>query len=371
MYCLFTYALHGDQVLHLKGSPYEIGYAHGKALKAQIQRNVATYIDQPRPEEQERVTGFFQHLPQLLAHVPPRLHEEMQGLADGSGVPLKKIQIMNLFPEMFHCSGITVNGEATKDGSLYHVRVLDYAVGKQLQATAVLFDVEPDEGYRFINVGYAGFIGSVTGMNAQKVAIGEIGGQGYGSWDGVPMAFLMREVLENAATLEEAKEILRSSKRTCEYYYVVSDGKSDTSVGVYATAEQIQFIEPGSTYTLCEERCKGKLCTSRIATSPYQTLIYENQEQVAALIHVQPKNCIAMTGFSYPERYPILVERLLAAYGQIDASALQQIIKQPVSRPSNLHNAIFLPAALKVWISHAGPQDEPACDQPYFSYTME
>ena len=45
---------------------------------------------------------------------------------------------------------------------------------------------------------------------------GEMGGRGEGNWDGKPMAQLVREVMENADTLEEAVEIMRKSPRTCE-----------------------------------------------------------------------------------------------------------------------------------------------------------
>ena len=55
-----------------------------------------------------------------------------------------------------------------------------------------------------MNVTYAGFIGSVTGMNAKQVSIGEMGGAGLGHWAGVPMAFLVRMALEEADDLDEA-----------------------------------------------------------------------------------------------------------------------------------------------------------------------
>ena len=45
----------------------------------------------------------------------------------------------------------------------------------------------------------SGFIGSVTGMNAKKLSIGEMGGAGQGHWDGVPMSLLVRMALEEAA----------------------------------------------------------------------------------------------------------------------------------------------------------------------------
>jgi isopenicillin-N N-acyltransferase like protein len=367
----------GQLILHLKGTPYERGYQHGVLLKAQIQRNIATYIDQPKSHIPGRIEEFTKNVPTLLSFTPKYFIEEMQGLADGSGIPLNKIIALNLFPEMFHCSGITVAGPATQNHELYHVRVLDYSIGKNLQSTAVLQVVEPESGIAFLNVSYAGFIGTVTGMNQQKIAIGEIGGLGYGSWNGVPMAFLLRDLLEKASSLDEIKSYLQSTPRTCEYYYVFSDGKTNESIGVYATASQLQYIHAADTYALIApsnlpenyglngDHDKFVLTCCEIENTPYQTLLFEESKRVAMFFRQQPSGCLLLTGFPHPERYPILVDRIMSKYGAIDEKALMEIIKCPVARESNLHTAIFHPAALKVWIAHAGPKDEPACDQQY------
>ena len=378
----FLETQNGQLILHLQGSSYERGYQHGALLKSQIQHNISNYIDKPKGMFAERLEDFFKNLPILLSYVPEHFIDEMRGMADASEIPQNKILLLNLFPEMFHCSGMTVSDQATKNGDLYHVRVLDFAVGKSLQNTAVLQVVKPDHGIAFLNVSYAGFIGSVTGMNREQIAIGEIGGLGYGSWKGIPMAFLLREVLQNAGSIEEAKAILQLFPRTCEYYYVFSDGKTNESIGVYATASQLQFFTPGASYALLSpsnlpenyglngENDKFVLTPCSIETTPSQTLLFEADNKVAMLFRQQPAHCLLLTGFSHPERYPVLVERVLNQYGKLDVSALINLIKSPVSRDSNLHNAIFKPSELKVWIAHAGPNDEPACDQPYYSWDL-
>ena len=132
------------RVLHVKGSPYEMGFQHGRLLKDLIEKNVAEFIDNTPSALAPRIKSFQQNLPpKLMGYIPNRFQEEMQGVADGSGVPLQKIIALNTFPELIHCSGITVSDAATKQGDLYHVRVLDYAVGKSLQNTAVLMVVQP------------------------------------------------------------------------------------------------------------------------------------------------------------------------------------------------------------------------------------
>ncbi len=372
----------GQYVLHVQGSPYEMGYQHGKLLKDSIQQNIGQFIDKPPAETESRSKEFLRNLPQMKNFIPPSLIEEMRGVADGSGVPFDKILILNLFPEMFHCSGITVNNEATLNGSLYHVRVLDYSIGKSIQKSAVLIIAEPTGKIPFANVSYAGFIGSVTGINASRIAIGEIGGKGYGYWEGIPMAFLMRMILEGAHTLSEAQILLQNSPRTCEYYYVISDGNTNASIGVYATASQIHFISPSNSYAILApkglpanfgadaENDKFFLSPCRIDTSAYQTLLFDKEQSLIALMRSQPKDCLLLTGFPYPERYPILVDRIIGQWGNIDIQQLIEIIKLPVSRESNLHNAIFLPSQLKMWVAHAGPNNEPACDQPYAEFDL-
>lgn len=369
-------------ILRLEGKPYDRGVQHGTLLKEKIQANVEGFIDAPGLDQSPRVKAFHAHLSTLLASIPSHYLEEMRGVAYGADVPFEKILMLNLFPEMFHCIGLTVQNEATFDHSLYHVRVLDYGAVLGLQQSAILMVVKPEDKHAFVSVGYAGFVGSVTGMNEKKIAMGEIGGDGYGHWNGIPMAFLIREVLENSATLEEAKELLKTSPRTCEYYYVLSDGNQEKAVGVYATASQIHFIKPGTSYALMaphglpknygENGVDDKFFMSSFhpSHSEFQHRVHDDEGNLIALFNHQPQDCIVLRGFGYPERYPIVAERIRDVYGKIDAEHLQEIIKAPATNETNLHNAIFRPSSLDLWVSHAGLDGTPASEQPYASFNL-
>jgi isopenicillin-N N-acyltransferase-like protein len=369
-----------QRILHLKGSSYDMGYQHGKLLKDLIQENIKRYVKPLNNSKVilNKVSTFLKNLDAIINHIPKKFLLEMQGLADGADVDLTDIIIMNIFPEMFHCSGITLSDKATNDGSLYHVRVLDYSIGKNLQDTACLMIVEPENAFAFVNVSYAGFIGSVTGMNQQQISVGEIGGDGYGLWEGVPMSFLIREVLEKAKTLKDAWDIFSKTPRTCEYYYVVADGKNNNSIGIYATSSQIQKILPGENYAAFALDKSSKntknddkyfFSPTKIESSSYQTLFYN--KNLMGLLRKQPNNCITLTGFSHPERYPILIDRISKEYGKVDVYSLQEIIKLPVARTSNLHNAIFHPSTLDLWVSHADENNQPACNQKYYHFNLD
>jgi isopenicillin-N N-acyltransferase-like protein len=378
-----------QRILYLKGTPYELGYQQGQFLKEDIASNIRRFIDEKilANPDHPQIKPFLAAFPTIVRSIPEDYRAELKGLAEGAQVSYEKVLLLNLFPEMFHCHGITVKGQATRQGELYHVRALDYSIGQNLQDTAVLLIVEPEGKIPFLNVSYAGFIGCITGMNAQHIALGEIGGKGYGEFGGMPMAFLLRHILEKASTLKEVKEILANTPRTCEYYYLFSDGKQQQSFSVYATHQQLHFIEPGTSYALFDRLAtpqatekdsaltpddKLVLKTPQVVSSDYQTVLYQDDQKQRqwGLIHRQPADCLILTGFPHPHRYPVLIQRLMKHYGQIGVRELKEIIKEPVALPSNLHNAIFAPATLDVWVAHAGPQGEPACDQPYEHFNL-
>src|SRR4051812_1436046 len=219
----FLEEVDGYRVLHVKGTPYEMGYQQGALLRDDIRESIHYLFDVKGKELKVELGGVNLLKPRRIIqgiaaqqkkHVPERFFEEMQGIADGAGMDVQDVIVANFIPELFHCSGFALSGSATKDGTLYHGRILDYGCDWRLQEHAVLTITEPAGRIPFVNVTYAGFVGSVTGMNAEKVSIGEMGGKGMGHWDGVPMAFLMRIVLEEAKTLDQAVATFRDHPRT-------------------------------------------------------------------------------------------------------------------------------------------------------------
>jgi len=367
----FLEKTNGQKVLHLKGEPYEMGFQHGRLMSLEIQENIEKYLNKSNSLKSEKASEFSSFIPTLLSNLPKKYVEEMQGVADGANVDMQKIVLLNLFPEMFHCSALTAKDNATTDGKLYHVRVLDYSVGKGLQKSAVVIIQKPNIGNGFVNISYAGFIGSVSGMNDQKISVGEIGAKGYGKWNGMPMTFIMREILENASTLVKAKKILQDVKRTCHYFYIVSDGKINDSFAAFAAPEKISFIKPGVNYKfsafidddMTVDRPFFQIANEKI--NVVQSVAAANDSKTLTVLQGQLKDVLSLTGFNY-KPYPILYQRLEKYFGNINEETIIEIIKRPVARKSNLHNVIFIPSNGDFWVANAGENNEPACDQNYF-----
>ncbi len=196
----------GQRVVLLKGTPEQVGFAHGSLLKDESQRCLDSVLYAFGTVNTIRTGRWFRHeldsaYEKLAAHIPEDHQREMLAFAQAMDWEPRTAQVINVFPELFHCSGFALFGKATKDGKLYHGRVLDYMTTIGLQDSATTFIVAIDGKHAFANIGYAGFIGSVSGMNDQAISLGEMGGGGEGQWDGVPMATLMRRALEECATL--------------------------------------------------------------------------------------------------------------------------------------------------------------------------
>ena len=334
----------GQRVLLLAGSPYEMGYQNGRLLKehvAKLSETVVFIADAARAAKPEEFADQTVTLEQALARTRPfvdaRYFEELRGLADGAGLPVRTVQLANIFPEMFHCSGFALFGGATVGGRLLHGRILDYMTQVGLQDHAVVVVAQPDDYNAFVTVGYAGFIGSVTGMNEKQIAIGEMGGGGRGQWDGMPMSYLLRKALEEGDTLQQAVGIFRDTPRTCEYYYVVSDGKIPDARGLACSPERFEVVEPGKAHP-------------QLARPVADTVL-----------------------MSAGDRYEHLASLAEAQFGQIDVNAALDMMNRPVAMTSCLHRVLFAPAEGELWVANAidtSEENYAACYQPYYHYRL-
>ena len=329
----------GQRIATLWGTPEEIGTAHGKLLPDESRRCIESVLYSFGAVNTVRTGRWFRHdleaaYARLSPHIPERHKRETQALALSLGMEPEIVQVLNVFPELFHCSGFAVFGTATKDGKLYHGRVLDYMTTIGLQDSATTFIVRAEGQISFANVGYAGFIGSVSGMNAEGISLGEMGGRGEGQWDGAPMATLMRRAMEECDTLQEVQDLWTNSPRTCEYYYVFADGKTNEAVGVAATPESIEFIKPGQTHDRLGEGIKDAIVLSA------------------------------------GSRLEELRRRVTEKHGQIDSEVGQWLMSRPVAMSSNLHNVLFVPADGVLYVANAS-HDKPAAEMPYVKIDLK
>lgn len=320
------------RVLVVEGTPEQMGAAHGHL--------VSNLIECVTPRTMALVGAaytikegvwFYDKIDEIFRasspHTPARFLNECDAMADAAGITRRDAICVNFFPELFHCSGVAVRNSASLGGVVVHARVLDYMRDIHLQKYSLVQVFLPKDGFAWISLGYAGFLGSVTAMNEHGVAIGEMGGRSDQSWNGMPMTFLMREIAEKTRSVDEAVALMKREPRTCEYYYVISDA-SKNMVGIRARPDEVMVLKPGQQHEM-------------LPKVPPDTVLLSGKSRAAKLS-----------------------ERIHQNFGEIDAKKMIEIIKRPVAMKSNLHNAVFLPETQEMWFADAGKKT-PACDEPY------
>jgi hypothetical protein len=327
----------GKRFMVVEGTPEQMGAAHGAMLARQAKRLAerAVYVVGAADTLASGV-WYLDRMEEILRrtspYIPPRFLAECDALSKAAGMSTRDGRYANLLPERFHCTGVALRGKATRDGRVLHARVLDYMRDVQLQDAALVGVFVPQGRHAWMTLGYAGFVGTVTAMNQQGLAIGEMGGGGQGHWDGVPMSLLLRDVMERAGNVEEALEILRRSPRTCQYYYVISD-LSGAMAAVEATPEKLSVLRPG-----------------------------DHDPRLPPI----PDDVVLISG---RDRAEVLCRRIREHYGTIDAAMLTELIKRPVAMASNLHDAVFSPQTQEMLFADAGRATN-ACDEPYHHVSL-
>lgn len=343
-------------VLYLKGTPYEMGFQHGKLLKVDLRDSLDGVLNTcydlvnkevKLPLVDKAITNFLldEAYKAMEPYIPKDDKEEMEGLADGSGISLKNIHRVHAIPGLTEtsCSAIAAFGQATKDGNLYQLRILDYIMELGIQKHPTVTVYQPDDGVPFVNIGWAGFIGVISGMNKEGIAIGEMG---YGApgeeppgistpgpeetLHGIPMIFLIKKVLRYAENVEQATGIFKSADKTNYYVYVIGDGITESGI-----PEARGYIST------------NKSCDVYKANDP--------KYPIPALDDI-------VYGSHYNERCYRLLDEL---HGQIEPSIIMERITPAISMRDNLQCVVYDPKNLKFWVANAeGPKGR-ACEQDY------
>lgn len=176
-------------VLELSGSPYEMGLAHGKALKDRIVDFIesVTAVHQANNPAlsvtRESLTGFCMRHLGFLEKFSPELVEEMRGIADGAGVAFQDILYLNAFLELedlrapglggsilpdalWGCTTFNVKADATADGRAYLGQTYD--MERYYEKYVALLHITPKSGPRMLVVTLAGILG-LNGLNSAGV----------------------------------------------------------------------------------------------------------------------------------------------------------------------------------------------------------
>ncbi len=179
--------------------------------------------------------------------------------------------------KLFACSSLVVDPDrsATK-GSLL-ARNLDFVTLGYLQDYSLVTVYRPaGKKHAFVSVGFPGIIGCLSGMNETGLSLAVL--EVYSSNDGalkfdpkgVPYAMCYRRILEECSTVEEAKKLLESMKRTTMTNLAICDKKGGGVLEI--TPKSLVFRPAAQSLSLCTNHfCSPELAVEN-QPNTFQTL---------------------------------------------------------------------------------------------------
>lgn len=336
----FTVGTPGNEfwVLHVYGTAYEMGYAHGSLMRSEARdmlNQTWTYLES---QVEDALNGLPNWLKIDLANAGLDIaldwtyehtknftgqyfYDELRGISDATGVDYQTLVRIHLIGELTQgdCSMFGAWSKATKaSGKTFQLRALDWDVdGPFKDFPAVVVYHPSDNGHAFANLGFIGWIGTLSGQSSTQLAVSEIGISfpdatfGKESRSGVPFTFLLRDILQFDNTYEDSIKRITDAHRTCDLVLGVGDGKA-------ATMREFQY-------------------SASVANVMDDTNLMPLNDTWHARIED-----VVYTGMDWdcPAYNSALHDRLMTYYGDINAeNTIHGIV--PVVQTGNLHIAVY------------------------------
>lgn len=209
---------HGIPFVEVEGSYYDMGVQYGTLLREEVRSitgKLAVYLRQyqqvlPRPQRWLFPVFLSLRLRQLASKLPERYREELRGVAEAAGVGMDKL--------LFGAFGAELIGACSTVLARHGNR---FVMGRNLDYWPPFLGEHPcvvrcfPTGKRpFVSMGIAGFLGCLTAINDRglMVSVNKIitaPGTKTNRFRDRPVGYALRDVVEQAQSLQEAEKIVR------------------------------------------------------------------------------------------------------------------------------------------------------------------
>lgn len=391
------YQVGEHKVLVMEGTPEEMGYQHGRLLAPHVHNIIKKGYTQKAlwdrgysPEyahaQSERMEKFFP------AAIKEELHGLVKGLQDAGvdDISYEDLRLGITQAEILHfppdgppaCSNFACWGQWTEDGRLLHGRNLDWNIKGDAQDDHVILIWRPTGGHPFMMIGWAGGIGSVSGMNSRGITFGEMTlPSPDATFDGLPLFLQMRLVLEQCGTLDEAVAFMENCNRTTGWNFIIGDGKIPDGRALETDAKYCTVFAPMDMKETDETGHWGMEDCVRRTNHPVGLeqllrlgVAYGEQygmkvESAADLQALRP----LLQGLETWLRYEYLSREIEKLSGKLDVrEAVRILATGPVHQDNTLHSMVFDPSNHTVYVANAGNNPPvTATDRPFTQIDLE
>jgi isopenicillin-N N-acyltransferase like protein len=237
-----------------KGDPFTRGFHLGSSETERVTHTITAYMDifaRTSDLNYEAVLTHAERFMPSIAHYAPHLLEEMRGIAVGAGRDLREIIAINARTELMYgvkqrpeCTSIGISTVVSTDGHIRLAQNWDWR--PTLAGSLILWALHFDEGPDVLTLTEAGMVGKI-GINASGLGmcINLLKSDTDHAGPAVPMHIILRHVLEDAHSVEEAITLINAADRCTSCFHMLVD-HNGALAGVEATPAGQRMLRSAS-----------------------------------------------------------------------------------------------------------------------------
>jgi hypothetical protein len=253
----------GVYEVHLEGEPYSMGFAQARLGSRLLLEQEDYMFGEMARYVPSKIALFliragvrlrYRHIPDW---VPLERQEEIAGLSRGmidqhdDFLPVyHRIMFYHSLHDitqglehspMLGCSAFAAAGAATTNGHLLVGRNFDFEGPEIFDREKAVIFFKPKGKIPFASVAWVGMSGVVTGLNAEGiyVSVNAARTDDKGA-DGMPVQILMRQMMEQARSIDDVVKLVKSTPVMVPDFYLVADGKTGESAVIERSPKRIE-----------------------------------------------------------------------------------------------------------------------------------
>jgi hypothetical protein len=396
----FIEEINGLPVLHVKGSPYEMGKQYGVLAGDRVEHavNMLELMAQRDRSLKKLPMWVVKPLGALAGFAfwftfPDDVKQEIDGMVDGArerGHRFTRIDVafINSIIDVVgvlkplvsksssvsdeaednwlisglglswlkqNCDSMAVWGQRTADSKTFQTRNVDINTGIGLEELPLVVVYKPDGKIPYVSAGFSGFVGIFTGMNAYGVGLGQVWGFSRKTQITTPWAIEIKDVFSRSRTALDAVELFRAkNKWTYGNNFIFADGEGH---GLAVELNADRFV------AFTDDDPKEDLALWRgqpYAVKMTKAIFRGDAAMDPVLRSLQdasngPKGDPRAT-FSYRSRYKGQADRIAAfenAGVPIGKEEAESISRETASRSGSLQATVYANTDRELWVSYA------------------